>query len=558
MKKSLLISLLSITYWIFLGCAADFFGPLPPEATPPGDENDAIDIVAGSYHTCMLLKGQVRCWGDQNINGYRTRIGKTRSPASVRTLSFMEKNSLVKQITAGLVHTCVLFDDNSVRCWGQNNVGQLGVGNTTPITQTSIAGTDIMFAGMDVQIKQIDAGNDHTCALSVDNKVFCWGSGSNGKLGNNATTNIGDNSPMTAIPTVVGAVSGNFPMIQDPVKVVAGANHTCVSFTEHDVVCWGLPSELGNNGATAAAGMTGVILGANAVTAMSSSLQNLNIKDIVSGSGITCILTNTNKAVCWGVGAAGQLGYGCGMANSAAPTSHRVGSVGSVSTMTGGSPDDDAFRISYGSQIPITQPVPMGMSDTNCRDTTSTISYRNYTDVTQIAIGPGASYSCVLRSNGSVHCFGVNIGIHNFEAGGSIDTSIEEVTEVNCMAEATVTTRIGATYYSGGSPLGYDLPLAVVSISPMNTITTEYTPIISRRSDPVNLRRKATWIGAGESHVCALLEGNQIKCWGNNCFGQLGYGGGVSNFTGGGANQKSGAKEDFQAISSYETFPFPF
>ena len=502
---------------------------VPPDIDDSLFGNDTMDIVAGRHHTCMLLKGHVRCWGDKDINGYGVDIGRFRTPGSLtKSLSFGEKEEIIEQITAGLHHTCVRFADGGVRCWGENSFGQLGLGNTTDIALTSQTMTDIefSFSEMDEAIIHIDAGDTHTCALSTANNIYCWGEGANQRLGNGAITNIGDTTMTAMIPPISIMPT---PM-QTFMGVAAGGNHTCAYLSNNDVMCWGDPLELGINAPITS--RLGTISAAS-ITAMDSSLANLSIQSITSGFGVTCILTNENKAICWGVGAGGQMGYGCN------EITHLVGSINVMSTMEPAK--DDAFGLAYGDQQPITEPVPMDGTDTNCRNATDVTSYQNYTDIEQIVVGPGALHSCVLRSNGMVHCFGINTGVHN-------DTEpIEEVDpdlaiEISCERP----TPMNTSTYSGGSPLGYDRSV-LSSLFPLT-----YDIVIATSDHPVALEGRAVRIGSGEAHTCALLENDQIKCWGTNCDGQLGYGLDLDvDATGGGPG-------DFTSISSYGTFDFPF
>ena len=102
-----------------------------------GISEGQIQISAGGDYTCILVKGQVNCWGD---NDY----GETKVPAL--------KNP--KMVSAGGVHTCAL-DDEGVKCWGWNKEGQTRV----PALKNP---------------KMVTAGNWHTCALD-DEGVKCWG-----------------------------------------------------------------------------------------------------------------------------------------------------------------------------------------------------------------------------------------------------------------------------------------------------------------------------------------------------------------------------------------------
>ena len=506
---------------------------IPPDIDESFGRNDTIDIVAGRHHTCMLLKGRVRCWGDRDTNGYGVSVGRFRTPGSLsENLSFEEKEEMIEQITAGLRHTCVRFADSSVRCWGENSLGQLGLGNTADIALTSQTTTDIEFgfSEMNEAIKHIDAGDTHTCALSTANNIYCWGEGANQRLGNGSTMNIGDTEMTATIPPI-----GIMPTPMETfMGVAAGGNHTCAYLSNNDVICWGDPLELGVNAPITS--RVGTISPAS-ITAMDSSLNNLSIQSMVSGFGVTCVLTDENKALCWGVGAGGQMGYGCD------EVTHLVGSTNFINVMNPAK--DDAFGLPYGDQQPITEPVPMDAmedTDTNCRSATDVISYQNYTDIEQIVVGPGSLHSCVLRSSGMVYCFGINTGVHN-------DTEpIEEVdpdfaVEVSCERPSMMETST----YPGGSPLGYDRSL-LSSLLP----DPVYNIVVATNDLPVALEGRAVRIASGEAHTCALLENDQIKCWGANCDGQLGYGPSLDvDATGGGPG-------NFTSISSYGTFDFPF
>ena len=73
-------------------------------------------------------------------------------------------------ISAGSYHTCTLLDDGSIRCWGSNAFGQLGDGTT--IERTTPITVDL---GSGVSAIGVSSGESHTCAVLTDNRVKCWG-----------------------------------------------------------------------------------------------------------------------------------------------------------------------------------------------------------------------------------------------------------------------------------------------------------------------------------------------------------------------------------------------
>ena len=134
---------------------------------------DAISLSAGANHTCAVrLNGRVVCWGN-NAGG---QIGNNTTGAPVTSPS--EVFNLVDAVSIGLgaQHTCAVRKTGGVRCWGTNTNGQIGDGSTTNRLQATDARsiTDAV---------RIAAGTDFTCAARAGGQVVCWGSNTNGQLG---------------------------------------------------------------------------------------------------------------------------------------------------------------------------------------------------------------------------------------------------------------------------------------------------------------------------------------------------------------------------------------
>ncbi len=127
----------------------------------------------------------------------------------------------VAALEAGDAHTCAIAGDGSVKCWGANGDGQLGDG-----TQTN-RNRPVAVQGLSNGVRSLSAGGRHTCAVTVDNVVTCWGDNQAGQLGNGLN---GVNLLPADVNGLTGGVAG----------VAAGSDHTCAAVADGTVKCWGI------------------------------------------------------------------------------------------------------------------------------------------------------------------------------------------------------------------------------------------------------------------------------------------------------------------------------
>ncbi|MEW6684219.1 MAG: HYR domain-containing protein, partial [Nitrospirota bacterium] len=177
----------------------------------------ATTIAAGVAHTCALLAdGTVHCWGDNTYgelgDGMNTPLSNV--PVSVSGIS------TATAIATGAFHTCALLADGTVHCWGDNTYGELGDGMNTPLSNVPVSVSGISTA------TAIAAGYDHTCALLADGTVHCWGRNGDGQLGD------GTNAPFSTVPVSVSGIS-------TATAIAAGDLHTCALTSDGTVECWG-------------------------------------------------------------------------------------------------------------------------------------------------------------------------------------------------------------------------------------------------------------------------------------------------------------------------------
>jgi alpha-tubulin suppressor-like RCC1 family protein len=193
-------------------------------------------------------------------------------------------NSQVTQVASGEYHTCALHTDGNVRCWGSNNFGQLGYGDTT---QRNSPGPDINFGGN--YAVAIGAGNNHTCAVMNTGSVKCWGWNTFGQLGYGDTVQRNTPGPDINFGTV-GAT-----------KVAAGRYHTCITTTTSTARCWGT----GSNGQLGYGNFSSLFTPGGDI-----NFGGIQISMIDAGEFYTCAMLVTGGARCWGQNSTGQLGYG--------------------------------------------------------------------------------------------------------------------------------------------------------------------------------------------------------------------------------------------------------
>ena len=86
-------------------------------------------------------------------------------------------------VSAGFQHTCAMFNDGTAKCWGLNFGGPLGDGTTTNRS------TPVSVIGLGGTVVAVDSGYNHTCAVMSDGAVRCWGQNNFGELGDGTTTN---------------------------------------------------------------------------------------------------------------------------------------------------------------------------------------------------------------------------------------------------------------------------------------------------------------------------------------------------------------------------------
>ena len=175
-------------------------------------------LNAGDRHTCAVLNnGTIQCWGDNQYGqlGIGFNNGVAGNPIQVVGIA----NAVT--VSGGQTHTCAVVDTGAAKCWGRNNVAQLGVGGglSDKLTSTFVTG----ISG----VSSISAGWNHTCAALTNGDVYCWGHDESGQIGKGSVTGQRYNSPQK-----VAGLSG-------VTQVAVGFRYSCAITGAGAAICWG-------------------------------------------------------------------------------------------------------------------------------------------------------------------------------------------------------------------------------------------------------------------------------------------------------------------------------
>lgn len=150
-------------------------GATGQQLTPLSTFSFATQISTQNDHTCArLASGGVRCVGSNDTgqvgNGSSSVAGPVLAPVDVAGVSG------ARNVCAGQNHSCAALSDKTVKCWGFNEVGQLGDGTTTDHYSAALV------SGITNAVK-VACGYAFSCALLEDGTMKCWGDNEAGQLG---------------------------------------------------------------------------------------------------------------------------------------------------------------------------------------------------------------------------------------------------------------------------------------------------------------------------------------------------------------------------------------
>jgi alpha-tubulin suppressor-like RCC1 family protein len=381
------------------------------------------------FSTATLKAGRlVVSWGS-----FYPTIGVIHRPSPPPPLPPPSPGGL--KIAAGIGHTCGVTEEGAVKCWGSNSYGQLGDGTTSDSL------LPVLVSDLSSGVVAVSAGGFETCALSTGGSVTCWGYGMNGELGNGVWGN-------SSTPVSVSGLSSGV------IQISVGNDFACAVTAGGAAKCWGsnIRGSLGD-GTTIPSSIPVTVTGlSSGVAAVAAGQDNQ-----------ACAILNSGAVECWGENG-GQLGDGFAEQYSTTPVPVTGLSTGAIdisggdghscAAVTGGA--ECWGNNSYGE-------LGDGTSDNVAGTPVAVIGLSGAV----AAVSAGAFFTCALLDGGAVQCWGAN---ESGELGNGTNTNSS-------------------------------VPLPVVGLS----------------SDVAN-------VAAGALHACAMVSNGAVACWGSNMYGQIGTG----------------------------------
>lgn len=234
-------------------------------------------VSAGGNHACAVTtSGAAMCWG----GGASGQLGHGSNSNSSIPVSVTGIPFAISNVSVGSSSSCAVTVNNDLYCWGLNSAGQLGIGNTTQ------QNTPQRVTALDGAVRSVSVGGSTTCATTTGNEAYCWGAGMMGQLGRGSAMNSTSPLPVIGLPSGVR-------------EVAAGGSHACAALLDGTAYCWGWneDGQLGNG-------------------TVSNSLSPVQVAGadtwmkIVAGGISTCGLTTGGGLKCWGNNWYDQLGTG--------------------------------------------------------------------------------------------------------------------------------------------------------------------------------------------------------------------------------------------------------
>ena len=313
--------------------------------TPTAETSNTTYTVTGNisnvtYQGSVWLSTSTFGTITSAVEGAALNLGEAMTPITLNYTSSTNANAAStvfgnQQISTGRATSCIILQNQSLMCFGQNSNGEAGVGNTSSVTIP----TWVDF-GFDVAVSTVSNGEDTTCALLTNGSLYCWGDVHGSSMSTTpkyidlppGRTAVGvsvaeqntcvllDNGSISCIGSGYGGTNGDGSSISFPaasvdvgdtyvqlptgrtaVSVSMGYRHGCAVLDNGSAMCWGAggQGELGDGS-----------LSTSSVPVYVNMPTGSTTQTISTGDGTTCAILGNGSVYCWGMGGRGQLGQG--------------------------------------------------------------------------------------------------------------------------------------------------------------------------------------------------------------------------------------------------------
>lgn len=441
------------------------------------------DFGGSKFH--IMQNNSVRAWG---FNGYGALgVGDTSVKLVSSKVSFPGGFPLNIFQSLQSKSMYAVNSNNNLVAWGQNDYGQLGLGAVSNIFSPTVVNL-----GTGRKVRKFIVGFDNACAILDDQSLSCWGKNDFGQLG--LGTNLDYNTPQ---PVNVG--SG-----RTVVDVVMMKNMVCIITDDSSAKCSGynLNGQLGD----------GTTISKNLFT----KIYNSSAKKIISfGSDLNISICILKPALyCWGDNTGGRLGLG----DTLYKTLPEAVDMGSGVSLVSLHPATDGTYVCAivtgqklkcwgkiaGDSVETKKPKLINFFGTNKNVKT----YANYGKSSYVILDDNTGYSWGENSYGQ---------LASISATGSIDLSGTDATGIKTIhpgpAKTCIISTLGAPSCAGYNTIG-QLGAGFISLTESLLRYIYWFP-----SD-----RPVVEMEALGNSSCVLLDNDTVKCWGSNASGNLGNG----------------------------------
>lgn len=350
-----------------------------------------VAVAVGGSHACAIASNNdIYCWGRNNLGQLGDGTNNNSSTPVAVSRGAIPQGVTIQSISAGNDHTCVVGSNGRVYCWGGNGSNQIGDGTRAdrlvPVVTHTITG-----------VKQVSSGFSHSCAVTYSGLAYCWGDNFKGQLGD-GTSRVDRSRP-------VAVLRGAMPASDQFEFIVAVGSRSCAVSSSKKAYCWGDNYE----------GRLGTGTDGDRLTPTAVSRGSIPVGATIESLTSYCVLTSNEKTYCWGSNEYGQLGNG----------SNTTYTYTSPTAVAGGStPEGVIFESIYSGSssscaIASNREVYCWGVNSNGQLGDGTTSHRNVpilaqrgvipadVNIESLSIGSGAV--CAIASDKNAYCWGYNV-----------------------------------------------------------------------------------------------------------------------------------------------------